>query len=68
MALLLTIKKGDRLMMIAYKPFYKVIILQVDVFETTIIDERHFPDRLAARSYANQYRQKKQIIALIIHM
>lgn len=28
--------------MLVYVPFFKVIVLSVDIFESRIIDERHF--------------------------
>ena len=34
--------------------FYKVVRLMVDPIETTVADERHFPDVVSARTYARQ--------------
>lgn len=34
--------------------FYKVVRLMVTAFETTLEDERHFPDVKSAREYARQ--------------
>lgn len=31
--------------------FYKVIVLKVDLMESTIIDERHFPSLEAAKKF-----------------
>jgi len=42
--------------MLAYIPFFKVIVVAVDVFESTIIDERHFSNRPEAEAFANEYR------------
>lgn len=28
--------------MLVYVPFFKVIVVAIDIFESTIIDERHF--------------------------
>ena len=39
-------------------PFYKVIVLHVNMFETTILDERHFPTRPEAETFAAQYRDR----------
>ncbi len=33
--------------------FYKVIALAVDMLESRIIDERHFPDYVRASAYAS---------------
>lgn len=35
-----------------YEPFFKVIVLRIDVFESTIIDERHFATNDEAYSYS----------------
>lgn len=35
------------------KSFYKVVVLDIDVFETTIKDERHFGCETDAQDYAN---------------
>lgn len=32
--------------------FYKVIVLSIDVFESQIVDERHFGDATAANTFA----------------
>lgn len=42
--------------MLVYVPFYKVIVIAVDMFESTIIDERHFPTKSEADEFANQYK------------
>lgn len=34
--------------------YYKVVRLMVTSFETTLEDERHFPDVKSARAYARQ--------------
>ena len=31
--------------------FYKVVVLSVGIFETVIVDERHFPNRDGANAY-----------------
>lgn len=35
-----------------YNPFYKVIVIKIDMFESTIIDERHFGNNADATDYA----------------
>ncbi len=42
--------------MIIIKTFYKVIVLNIDIFETTIADERHFPDLQSAEAFAESQR------------
>ena len=32
-------------------PFFKVIVLSVGIFESVIIDERHFADRTSAKAW-----------------
>ena len=32
-------------------PFFKVIVLSVGIFETVIVDERHFADRPSAKAW-----------------
>ena len=34
--------------------FYKVVRLAVDPIETTVADERHFPDVKSARTFARE--------------
>lgn len=39
--------------MFNYVPFFKVLVLKIDVFESSVIDERHFSNDSEAMSYAN---------------
>lgn len=39
--------------MLVYIPFFKVIVISVNVFESSIIDKRHFSSRTEAESFAN---------------
>ena len=39
------------MMIVAVKTFYKVIAVNIDVFESRIIDERHFATREEAEVY-----------------
>ena len=34
-------------------PFYKVVVLKLDVFESVIVDERHFRTNAEAHAYAD---------------
>ena len=38
--------------MFQYVPFYTVVVLKIDVFESIIIDERHFANAPEALVYA----------------
>lgn len=53
--------------MFDYVPFYKVVVLRIDVFESSIIDERHFGDAPEALSYANTMKEAGYI-SLIARM
>lgn len=35
-----------------YEPFFKVIVLKIDIFESCIIDERHFSTSSEAHTYS----------------
>ena len=39
--------------MFQYVPFYTVVVLKIDVFESIIIDERHFANAPEALAYAD---------------
>ena len=47
--------------------YYKVIMIQIDHFESTITDERHFPTRGEAEQFASD-RKKSDIVPLIATM
>ena len=51
--------------MLVYVPFFKVIVLSVDVFETTIINEKHFPTKTDAEAYANSC---SGVVTVIVEM
>lgn len=53
--------------MFVYVPFFKVIVLAVDVFESTIINERHFTSLSEAESFAGKYNSSG-ILAIILQM
>lgn len=42
--------------MMVYVPFFKVIVISVDMFGSSIIDERHFSNRPEAESFADKYK------------
>lgn len=54
--------------MLIYTPIFKVIVIAVDMFESHIIDERHFFNRPEAESYANEYRCSGGVLAIVLHM
>lgn len=41
-------------MLVELDPFFKVIVLQIGLFESEIVDERHFSNELKAQYYANK--------------
>ena len=43
--------------MFQYVPFYTVIVLKSDVFESIIIDERHFSNEPEALVYADTMKE-----------
>lgn len=42
--------------MVVYVPFFKVIVIFVDMFESSVIDERHFSNCSEAEEFANKYK------------
>lgn len=40
-----------------YVPFFKVVVLKLDVFESSIVDERHFKTNAEAHLYADTMRE-----------
>ena len=40
-----------------YVPFFKVVVLKLDVFESSIVDERHFKTNTEAHLYADTMRE-----------
>lgn len=54
--------------MLVYVPFFKVIVLAIDMFESTIIDERHFSNRSDAEAFANSKKHSNDILAIIVAM
>lgn len=51
-----------------YVPFFKVIVISVDMFESSIIDERHFSNRPEAESFANEYKCSGGVLAIVLQM
>ena len=43
--------------MFQYVPFYTVVVLKVDVFESVIVDERHFANAPEALVYADTMKE-----------
>lgn len=46
-------------------PFFKVIVINCDVFESTIIDERHFKTQQDAKNFAESCNS---VVAIIVAM
>lgn len=47
------------------KHFYKVIVLAVDLFESRVIDEKHFPNYYHASNYADAMKHQDYVIVLV---
>ena len=47
--------------MFQYVPFYTVVVLKIDVFESIIIDERHFANAPEALGYADTMKESGYI-------
>ena len=43
--------------MFQYVPFYKVVILKIDVFKSVVVDERHFANAPEALVYADTMKE-----------
>ena len=43
--------------MFGYVQFYTVVVLKIDVFESVIVDERHFGNSNEAFEYANTMKE-----------
>lgn len=55
--------------MFVYVPFFKVIVISIDIFKSTIIDERHFSSRSEANGFA--YRtiiDSDNVRAIVVEM
>lgn len=40
-----------------YNTFYKVIVVKIDIFESMIIDERHFDTKMDADGYSDKMKE-----------
>ena len=47
--------------MFQYVPFYTVVVLKIDVFESVIVDERHFANAPEALVYADTMKEAGQM-------
>ena len=50
--------------MFQYVPFYTVVVLKIDVFESVIVDERHFANTNEALAYADTMKEAGYIPVL----
>lgn len=50
------------------KSFYKVIVLKIDVFESVIVDERHFPDMREAAVFMDNIMSTTGFTAFAVKM
>ncbi|MBR6328178.1 MAG: hypothetical protein IKR68_00855 [Lachnospiraceae bacterium] len=55
-------------MSVTYSRFYKVIVVKVDIFDSEIVDERHFSEPAEAMRFCDDMKQTPGISALLIEM
>lgn len=48
-----------------FQKFYKVIILKCDLFESMIVDERHFKTKHEANKYAVTHNNDKNVAVVV---
>ena len=53
------------MMIVAVKTFYKVITINIDVFESHIIDERHFASREEAEAYKESVESDNTAVIIV---
>lgn len=53
------------MMIVAVKTFYKVIAVNIDVFESHIIDERHFALREEAEAYKESVESDNTAVIIV---
>lgn len=52
-------------MVIEIRTFYKVVILNIDIYESTVADERHFGSKEEAEHYANTHKSEGQVTVIV---
>lgn len=52
-------------MLLNVAPFFKVIVLQIGIFESFIIDERHFNNEVNALLYADMMCERGYIATVV---
>lgn len=45
--------------------YYKVILLHIDTYETTIQDERHYPTMIEAKTFANSVKRDNVVPVIV---
>lgn len=45
--------------------FYKVIILNIDIYETIIVDEKHFYTKEEALQYVSNHKTENQVPIIV---
>ncbi len=49
-------------MLLNFNCFYKVIVIKIEVFDSKIVDERHFSTLESAESYANTVTDDSSVV------
>ncbi len=53
---------------VSLNSFYKVIVLNIDIFESEIVDEKHFQNSQEARQYCDNIRKNTGNMAFVVKM
>ena len=62
-------EKSERKMInMATRNYFKVIVVKVDVFESEIWDERHFSERSEALKFCDEMRNTPGMSAIVVEM
>lgn len=52
-------------MTIAIKKFYKVLVISIDLFESKIVDEKHFPSSDLAQAFISSLDNTKYVTVMV---
>lgn len=66
MLYLLQLNKELKQMLPNFNRFFKVIVIEVGLFGSRIVDERHFPSLESAESYANTVTADNSVVIVAI--
>lgn len=52
-------------MTIAIKKFYKVLVISIDLFESKIVDEKHFPSSDLAQAFISSLDNTEYVTVMV---